>query len=68
VSNPGRETCGTCRFHRNGCCLRYPPTLVVTGPATLEGDGMFSDWPDVEPDDWCGEHRAVAPAPNEETA
>lgn len=52
-----RETCATCRFHVPshvpdkfaGKCFRHPP--YSTG------------WPNVFPNNWCGEHQPVAPAP-----
>lgn len=32
-------------------CHRYPPTVASVG------DEMAQTWPNVGPEDWCGEYR-----------
>jgi hypothetical protein len=46
--------CETCVYYAHACCHRNPPTLI---PAPEESASTFwSVWPEVDPDDWCGEH------------
>lgn len=56
------STCGTCRFAdtivgddsvRRFDCHRYPP-----GPV-FDGREPVMVWPQVDLDDWCGEHLPV---------
>jgi len=64
------QTCETCRYfyeeksNEISECRRYPPRPV----ADPEDAGLLSAyWPDVEPDQWCGEWSLVSagekPAP-----
>ena len=51
-------TCGDClHYFRGGVgedrCRRYPPTITTD----RYGHGE-SDWPSVEPGDWCGEWKS----------
>ena len=41
------ETCGTCRFYRNGECRRHAPAKDWGG-----------SWPQPMSNDWCGEWEA----------
>ena len=41
------ETCGTCRFYRNGECRRHAPAKDWGG-----------SWPQPMSNDWCGEWQA----------
>lgn len=38
-------------------CRRFPPQVFV-----VDGNDAVQAWPNVGPDDWCGEHH-----PNEAT-
>ena len=58
------ENCGNCRFWQEflkgpvvprGQCRRYPPARGTRG---------WTAWPEVEADDWCGEHVAAAADPD----
>jgi hypothetical protein len=55
-----RPTCEGCRFYdagaKFGICRRHAPRARIL----REHDGDLSGyprWPEVEPDDWCGEHQ-----------
>jgi hypothetical protein len=56
-SVPQEEVCANCRYHvldkeeDFGRCHRYPPIMVP------EGDQYSFEYPAVNPDDWCGEHK-----------
>jgi hypothetical protein len=47
-----KQTCKSCRYYHRllvgelGECRRYPPTIDQLGKGK---------WPEVKPDDWCGE-------------
>ena len=47
--------CGTCRFYEDGDCHRYPPQLV--------SPNQLSWYPDVGPEDWCGEWQSLLTRP-----
>ncbi len=44
------ESCGTCRFRRDGECHRNPPFLMIIGQ---KYDPV---WPRVKEHQWCGEY------------
>lgn len=50
--------CSTCIFFvpsgspHVGSCHRFPPVTWITECAAEWA------WPEVEPDEWCGEHKA----------
>lgn len=71
------ETCGNCRFARNGdeaeCgpkdatveCHRMPPTIKHPGYAEGFGedtDFLWGEWPKVFADQWCGEWEPARPS------
>lgn len=48
--------CRNCRFSllvakADGLCRRAPPVALVCE------DGVTTEWPRVQPDDWCGDHE-----------
>jgi hypothetical protein len=47
-----KESCETCRFRKDHCCVRYPPVPVYD-----EDTGMFCYWPEIALGDWCGEYK-----------
>lgn len=53
-------TCRTCRFfyeekaNEISECRRRSPTVECS---LEDSDLLYSVWPDVEPDDWCGEYQ-----------
>lgn len=53
------ESCKSCRFMQMeprddaGYCRRYPPAPVT------DDEGMCFTFPEVLPEDWCGEFRPV---------
>lgn len=53
------EYCGNCRFYKQdgdqGMCQRYPARVIV------DGDGVYSVRPLMEPAEWCGEHQMKGP-------
>ena len=54
------EKCDGCRFYHwwstqySGQCRRYPPKIV---------DRHAERWPNVGPDDWCGEFEPKVEGP-----
>lgn len=55
-----RNTCSSCQHYREGLCCRFPPL------ATSHSHPMFPTqvvrafvFPDVRPDDSCGEYQRV---------
>lgn len=54
--------CRTCQWFdamssgHVGSCRRYPPTVI---PYHKEGSTQrdTTEWPVVEAEDWCGEHK-----------
>jgi len=48
-------SCENCRYYFFGFCRRYPPTVLID--PSSEEDETVSQWPTVEPEDWCGEHQ-----------
>lgn len=46
------ETCGTCRFYRNGECRRHAPAK------DWGGSWWGGSWPQPMSNDWCGEWEA----------
>jgi len=62
-------SCQACRYFdvrdRNGICRRYPPRVFAFQNA--RGDHVsVTQWPQVLPDEWCGEiePRYRTPASN----
>ena len=55
-------TCGTCVYRNGNTCVRREPinVVVVAAPRGFRKRpivlGTFRAWPDVVPDEWCGEH------------
>ncbi len=62
-------TCRTCHWLDGTRCRRFPPTPVadVTGSEVGEQGDYHMEvstsaatlWPEVKPDDWCGEYRSI---------
>lgn len=60
-------TCADCAFFNHDSCRRYPPTVIaeVHTQHANENRGQSeevysitsSQWPEVGPTDWCGEHQ-----------
>jgi hypothetical protein len=57
--NP-KERCVSCRFfdkpqssEKKGHCLRFPPQVIFAGGSRKKA--IFSYFPKLEPDNWCGE-------------
>lgn len=53
-----RNTCSSCQHYRDGgLCGRFPPVAL---PSHLDPRGRFAFvFPEVKPDDFCGEYRRV---------
>jgi hypothetical protein len=59
------KTCSTCRYFSENSCHRYPPTVVSYVDSSydrvMEQDSIStstnSEYPSVQPTNWCGEHR-----------
>ncbi len=56
MSEPERPTCATCAYYdpftdSSGCCRRRPPVVFRD-----EKFGSTSFFPEVDADEWCGEH------------
>ena len=61
--------CETCRYSREAVkgwlsCRRYPPMVPsatdgyeLTGLLDVEIDVLYTGYPTVSPDEWCGEWR-----------
>lgn len=56
-----QPTCSTCKFYdcNLDSCRRHPPVRMVA-PHQGSPDTF---WPQVEEDDWCGEHQPAALPP-----
>jgi hypothetical protein len=58
VKPPDDESCGNCRFIRQGPtylrCCRFPP---ISNPTLPTNDGSATGFPIVRPDNWCGEFK-----------
>jgi hypothetical protein len=48
--NIAAPECGACRFYEDQRCRRWPPKRAP--------GNMLSQWPLVNPNDWCGEFAA----------
>lgn len=48
------KTCDNCCFYRYGDCRRYPPVKKYLDYA---GEKWAWGWPQVNKENWCGEHR-----------
>jgi len=58
MSEQPHLSCETCRYFSvregNGICRRHPPQVFVFQSA--RGDHLpVTEWPQVLPDEWCGE-------------
>lgn len=49
VPAPAPGTCGSCHFHPDGSCWRYPPSVFPGGQTR----------PRTQDDEFCGEHKPV---------
>lgn len=58
MSPPPRNTCSSCQHYREaGICCRFPPVAL---PSHLDSRGRSAFvFPDVKPDDSCGEYQWV---------
>ena len=57
------KTCENCRYRGGGLCRRNPP--MMAGMAGERGGNYFSAvWPEVAPDDWCGEWNYIPLPPS----
>lgn len=72
ASQPGispmiRSTCGMCRFWHasnppiggGGECRRFPPVPVPE--PSFEDCSVYTQFPNTEATDWCGEFQALPP-------
>lgn len=63
---PGIEPkCGSCRFFVKTCCRRYPPAQGIGCNNGSSSGGLsdvytYSEWPSVQPEEWCGEWQAAS--------
>jgi hypothetical protein len=52
------QSCGQCKFFRtDGFCLRYPPTVVALPDHETDSLEPWSVFPEVTPDEFCGEFK-----------
>lgn len=63
MSPPPRNTCSSCQHYREGgLCCRFPPVICHPAPQGLDdihrGTPAFV-FPEVKPDDSCGEYQWV---------
>ena len=60
----GSDACENCKFffvdkNAQKCCRRIPPSvhpIIAQGPAGPQMVGAVSAFPNVQVDQWCGEH------------
>lgn len=63
-------TCTSCNFYMKGECRRHPPTILAHVHSVWD-EGNWNDsptigttfdtrFPEVDGDDWCGEHRSAS--------
>jgi hypothetical protein len=55
------RSCETCWFYRElkenfGVCRKNSPKPESIIDPDEEGHGVIAMWPQVMPDDWCGDH------------
>jgi len=56
-----KQTCETCRYRLDRGCRRYPPQRGFWG-LLVQGFGVpNSEFPDIKPDQWCGEYQEAKP-------
>jgi hypothetical protein len=61
MSGPNGQCCGDCAYwegtegprETDGRCHRHAPSVPLNHP------DLSTAWPLTEPDDWCGEWKAV---------
>jgi len=56
VSNkrkPANVSCNSCRFFDGSECRINPPSVLIDGNSRL-----YTYWPRVSRDDWCGQHES----------
>ncbi len=57
--------CNTCQWYESdrGLCRRYPPTVVEGSNGDLNDitSSTYFYWPQVQPDEWCGEYKSLVP-------
>lgn len=46
------DRCQICRFYDQGYCLRHAPVSALTS------SGMFTSWPQVNTNQWCGDFES----------
>lgn len=52
------EKCEGCFYLSNNQCRRNAP-IAITKQSALGAMGVATIWPNVKPDDWCGEFTAA---------
>ena len=57
------QSCGNCRFNRDGECRRFPPQIALKAIEVDLSDNLVpiydnlpqTYFPDIESEQWCGE-------------